>query len=236
MNPFIERYFLEPGREFFQKLLQFLPNLFSFLIIIAVGIIIANILRLLCVRFLKIVQFDRGCERVGVDQMLKKGGLRDMPSHLTGRVVYWILISIFLIMALNSLRVPSVEQLMTRFLLYLPNVFVAVFVAVMGYLVGNFLGRAALIAAVNAGIPFSRPIGQAVKAGIFVLALTIAMEQLGIGRSTITVAFAILFGGVVLALAIAFGLGGRDMARDYLERRLSGPAEKKENGDDISHI
>jgi hypothetical protein len=85
---------------------------------------------------------------------------------------------------------------------------------------------------VNAGIKLSGLIGKIVKLSVFLLALTMALEQLGIGRGTIVIAFSIILGGVVIALAIAFGLGGKDIAREYLEKKI----RCEEKKDDISHL
>lgn len=105
-------------------------------------------------------------------------------------------------------------------------------ILLFGYILSNFFGRAALIASVNAGIKVSGLIGKFVKFTVFMLAVTMALEQLGIRKETVIIAFAIVFGGIVFALAIAFGLGGKDMAKDYMEKRLF----KEEEKDDIEHL
>jgi len=164
--------------------------------------------------------------------MIKKGGVKEPLSLILSRFISWITIISFSILSLRSLNVPVIERILERFILYLPNVFVAAVILFLGYLLGNFLGRAALIASVNAGIKLSGLIGRFVKLTIFLLAVTMALEQLGIGRETIVIAFAIIFGGIVLALAIAFGLGGRDTAKDYIEKKVKGEEKK----DEISHL
>ena len=104
----------------------------------------------------------------------------------------------------------------------------------IGWLLGNFFGRAALIASVNAGVKLSSQLSTGVKGLIMIFALVMAFEQLGIGRNTMVAAFTIAFGGIVLALALAFGLGGKDQARSFLEKRF------KKNGsagpDDLKHL
>jgi len=125
------------------------------------------------------------------------------------------------------------DHLIERVFDYLPNVFVAIIIVILGYMLGNFLGRAALIASVNAGMQLSRLFGRVVRYLIFILSVLIALEQLGIGKETVLLAFAILFSGIVLAMAIAFGLGGRDLAREFLEKRL---AERPGGDDDIHHL
>jgi uncharacterized membrane protein len=119
--------------------------------------------------------------------------------------------------------------------MYLPNVFTALLVLLVGYVLSNFLGRAALIASVNAGIRVSGVIGKFVKLLVLTLSATMALEQLGIGRETVILTFAIVLAGVMLALALAFGLGGRDLAREYLEKKMRGKDEGEER-DEISHL
>jgi small-conductance mechanosensitive channel len=165
--------------------------------------------------------------------MLKRGGIKEPISLIISRIIGWLTIISFSILSLRSLSVPAIERILEKFILYLPNVFVAAVILFLGYLLGNFLGRATLVAAVNAGIKLSSLIARLVRLTVILLALTMALEQLGIGKGTIVIAFSMILGGVVLALAIAFGLGGRDIAKEFLEKKIKGEEEKK---DDISHL
>ncbi len=142
------------------------------------------------------MKLDSFAESLGLKEVLKKGGIKDPLSELLSRIIGWITIITFTIISLRALAIPTVEGLLERFLLYLPNVFAAALILFFGYLLSNFLGRAALIASVNAGIKVSGLIGRLVKMTIFILAVTMSLEQLGIGSSTIVVAFAIVFGGI----------------------------------------
>jgi hypothetical protein len=230
----LERVFIEPFERFYENVLQFLPSLLTSLFILAAGIILAWFLRAIVGKFLKAVKLDKFAEKMGMLEVLRKGGIKGPLSVLLSRVVGWITVVIFVVLSLRALEVPLVEQLLEKFLLYLPNVFVAAIILFFGYLLSNFLGRAALIAAVNAGMKVSGLIGKLVQLSVFILAVTMSLEQLGIGRSAIIIAFAILFGGMVLALAIAFGFGGRDMAREYLEKKMKG--KEGEDEDEINHL
>ena len=153
-------------------------------------------------------------------------------SVLLSRIISWLTVIIFLIIALRALDVPVVEGLLTQFLLYIPHIFIAAFIVLLGYLLGTFFGRAALIASVNAGIKIAGLIGKFVTFTVLILSATMALEQLGIGRETVLVAFAITFGGFVLALAIAFGLGGRDLAKNILQKKVRG----EKLPDEIRHL
>lgn len=232
MKDLLDKVIVIPINKFLNRLEQFLPDILTFLFIFIVGIVLGVILKRIFLRFFDTIKMDKFSERYGFIEILKKGGIKEPISVIISRLIGWLTIIIFSIVALRTLNVPAIEQILERFFLYVPNIFVAVIILFVGYLVGNFIGRAALIAAVNAGLKVSSLVGKLVKLTIFLLALTMALEQLGIGRETIIIAFAIVFGGIVLALAIAFGLGGRDIAKDYLEKKLKGEEKK----DDISHL
>jgi hypothetical protein len=223
---------MEPLKKFVTKIAGFLPNLFIGAIIIIIGLLLAAIFRAVIQRLTSLLKMDRVSEKVGLSQMLQKSGIKEPFSWLVGNAVYWLVLISFVIMGLDALKIPAVENLLREFWFYVPNVIAAAVILIAGYVLGNFLGRAVLIASVNAGIAFSGLIGKFVKFTVFIMAATMALELLGLGEDTVLIAFAVVFGGVVLALAIAFGLGGRDAAKGYIDKMLG---EKSEE-DDISHI
>lgn len=231
MKSIFERLISEPLEGFLERFIQFLPNLISAIFLLLIGLFAGWLTKRVLVRLFRILKTDEFSEKHGINNILLKGGIKEGLSSIIGRFAGWLVFFIFVIISLSSLNVPAIERLLERFFLYLPNLFVAVVILLMGYLLSNFFGRAALIASVNAGLKASGLIGRFVKLTIFLLAATMALEQLGIGRETIIIAFAIVFGGIVLALSIAFGLGGRDIAKDYLEKKMKG-----EEKDEIDHI
>jgi hypothetical protein len=233
MNNFLQTVVIEPFNRFLEKVLTFLPDLLSSIFIFISGILLGLILKTIFLRVFRAIRIDRFSERSGFAEMLKRGGIKEPISLLTSRIIGWLTIISFSILSLRSLNVPAIERILEKFILYLPNVFVAAVILFIGYLLGNFLGRTALVAAVNAGMKLAGLIGRLVKLTVLLLALTMALEQLGIGRKTIVISFAIIYGGIVLALAIAFGLGGKDVAKEYLEKKIKGEEEKK---DEISHL
>ena len=227
-----ERVIIEPFERLYEQILQFLPNFLAALLLFIVGLAIGWLLRAVSARIFRTLKLDRFAENLGLKEVLQKGGIKDPLSDQLSRIIGWIIIITFTIISLKTLAIPAVEGLLERFLLYLPHVFTAALILFFGYLLSNFLGRAALIASVNAGIKVSGLIGKLVKLIVFILSVTMSLEQLGIGSSTIVVAFAIAFGGIIFALALALGLGGRDIAKEYLEKKL----KNEENKDEISHL
>ncbi len=234
MGGFFDKVVLEPLGNFFQRLADFLPNLLSSMIILGLGFLAAWVLRQAIQKLMGVLNTDRVCERVGLSRALEKGGIKETPSGIVGRVFYWLVIVVFTIMALYTLRIPAIANLLEKFFLYLPNLFVAVVLVIVGYLISNFVERAVLITSVNAGMKFSGLMGKGAKVGVLMLVVTMALEQLGIGKDTVVIAFSIVFGGVVFGFALAFGLGGRDIAREYLEKRFRG--KKEEEKDELTHL
>ena len=227
----MDTVFIEPLQRFVSNITGFLPNLLIGIILIILGFLVAWLLKVIITRISHFLKIDRLSEKIGITQMLHRSGIMESFSGLMGKAAYWVVLLSFIIMGLDALRVPAVEKLLSEFWLYLPNVITAAMIVIAGYLLGNFLGRAALIAAVNAGLPISGLIGKFVKFTVFIMAATMALELLGIGEDTVLIAFSIVFGGVVLALSIAFGLGGRDAAKHYIEKM-----REKKGEDDIQHI
>ena len=171
---------------------------------------------------------------MGLASALGKAGMKHPVSHVVGRISFWIIFLLFAFMGIDALDLPATANLMSLVLGFLPNVIAASLVALVGVLLANFAGEAALIAAVNAQVQEARLIANLIRWGIMLFTAAMVLTQLGIAKEIVVSAFSILFGGIVLALAIALGLGGRNIAKDALERRLrqKGP----ESEDELSHL
>jgi hypothetical protein len=226
--------FITPLKEFLKQVGAFLPHLLAMVIILALGIFIAWMIKSLVFRLLKTVKFDQFCGRTGFSQALGRGGITETPSQLVSRVTYWAITLIFLILGLGALNLKPVDEFVALAISYLPHLVVAVVILIVGFLLGNFFGRATLIAAVNAQIAQARFLARGVRLAVILFALAMAFEQMGIATAVIVAAFSIAFGGVVLALAIAFGLGAKDAAKDFIERRIKKEQAPKE--EDFSHL
>jgi hypothetical protein len=222
--------------RFFEKVFTFLPNLLAMITILIIGFIMAWVVKKLVFRFLQAIQFDKTSVRWGLGHIESKGGLSLFPSNILSRFFYWIIVLITLILGINALDVPATQNLIAHFFNYLPHFFAALLVLAVGYLLAAFLGQAALIASVNAQMEFAKPISRAVRWFIMILSLTMALYHLGIAEKVIIAAFTITMGGIVLAAAIAFGWGGRELAKELLEKRYGKGAQENPKKDQLSHI
>ena len=206
------------------KITAFLPALIGAIIIFVAGWIIARLVKFAVVKLLKLIRFDKATEKGGVQQFLKKGEITKTPSDILGILVYWFIMILVLIASLDALGLPIVSDLLNSIFLYIPNVVAAIIVLVLGLLVGNLLAAVVKTAASNAGLKAADGMGKLALYALVIFSIAIALDQLGVGEEIVGAAFVITFGAVALALALAFGLGGRDAAAEYLKRWLE---EKK---------
>ncbi len=224
---------LEPLKEVYSRFVKFVPNLLAMLVILLVGIILARILRLLLLKLLHAVNFDSWSDRMGLTSVMRKGDLWAKPSVAAGAIVFWVLIIAVLMAGFSALNIDAVDRLIAHFVLYLPRILTAALILVVGYIVTGFIGRAIVISLVNKGYHFAKLTAEAVRLLLIVLFVAMALEQLQVAPGIVVSAFSIIFGGIVLALAIAFGVGGIESARKIIEKET----EKKETAkEDIEHI
>lgn len=232
MERFIDLLF-QPFNDFWKGFAAFVPNLIAMLLIIFAGILFARLTYRLLLRIFRGIDFDTWSDRVGLTAVIRKGDVWTKPSEVFGRVLYWFLLIIFLMIGLNALNLKAIDNLISQFFIYLPRAVSALLILIIGYIIAGFLSRAALIAAVNSGYHYAKVLAEAVRLLLLVLTLAMALEQLQIAPGVVVAAFSIIFGGIVLALSIAFGVGGIDVAKRIIERNSE---EKREIKKDVEHI
>ena len=235
MSEFWEQTVLQPLRELGEQAVASLSSLLGMIILILLGLAIGWLAKVAVHRALRALRFDNLCERLGVGLEVERLGLARSCSHLAGQFVQGVIVVTALLAGLNAMRTQWTQNLVERFFLFLPHLLAALVILVGGALVSRFLGRSVLIAAVNKRVPFARLLAGATRFFVMTLAVVASLDELGIGRTTIIVTFAIMFGGLVTALAIAFGLGARDLARDLLQTQFK-PGPKAESDDPIHHL
>jgi len=225
---------LEPLQDMFLKFKAFIPSLLAMLVILLLGILLAKLLRLVLLKFLLAIKFDSWSDRMGFTTLMRKGDLWLKPSFVLAGIVFWLLVIVTLMVGLGALDVSAIDNLVEQFFSYLPRVFSAAVILAVGYLFTSFISRAVLIAMANSGYHYARLLAEAIRVLLMLMILAMVMEQLQIATNIVIAAFSILFGGIVVALAIAFGVGGIDTARRIVEQKFT--EEPPKVPDDIEHL
>jgi hypothetical protein len=206
---------------------EFLPRFLVMLIIALIGLVVALLLKYILRAFLRFTKLDRVSEASGASHVLRMAHLPSMTEVLS-RSIFWVTWFGFILVGLSVLGIASLQEQISRLFLFLPEVFVAILIMFLGVAIANFLSRTALLAAVNAGHPSARILSWSIRFVIWILAITMTLEELGLARQTVISAFSIVFGATMLGLAIAFGLGGQDLARKSLERYFGDTKKEKQ--------
>jgi hypothetical protein len=223
----------QAGTNFVDSLAVFLQRMVTTLAIIIVGWLIAMLLRTLVRSLLGWVRINVAAERFGVAGLLRTADLPPADA-LVGAIVFWLVWLGFLLSGIDVLGFESLQGLVENFWAFVPRLLLAVMILVIGFVVANFAWRATLLAAVNARIPSPRLLSGGVRWLILILTGAMALEQIAVARTVVLTAFAIAFGGLSLAVAIAFGIGGRGIAKRILEHQF--PEQQRSSADEISHL
>jgi hypothetical protein len=214
-------------------LADFLPGLLALVLILALTGITAFLVRAIIQRALERISFDSRLDKWGFSA-LREVSPSITPAQLIARVCFLMILVLGLLTGLSALdsRLPSllIEQLFD----YLPNAVAAIVVLFVGVIASRFLARSVLISAVNMQIQSARLLSLGVKWLVIVLSVAMALDHLRIGGLVVRMAFAILFGGIVLALALAVGLGSKEMVSRTWERQSD--KTEKETDEQFHHM
>ena len=213
---------------------HYLPRMVVMLIIAFIGWLIAYLLKIIVRGILRVTKFSKLSENAGATQLLNQAALPS-STELLSRFVFWVAWVGFILLGVSVLGIVGLEEYISRFFLFLPRLFVALIILFFGLLVASFFSRAALLAAVNANFRSSRLLSISIRSIISVFTLSMVFEVLGVGEETMLITFGIGFGAIMLGLAIAFGIGGKDLARQFLEKKLA-TGKKEEREDELSPL
>lgn len=199
-------------------------------IMLALGFLSAILLKFLLAKGLRLVRFDALCERIGLEGFLRKGNVSYSASKLVCAIAYWaVLIATFFAMS-RRLDIGVVNSLSDRFMDILPGMLAASFIVVIGVVVVGFVANFTRTIARNASVPNARLLSRAIKWVGNVLVVTIALDQVGFGKTIISSMFQLVFGAIAFGVALAFGLGCKDIAKAAMQRFLANLRENERAG------
>lgn len=223
----------EPLRAILFQIGAFLPRLLIAVVVIIGGWLLAKIARLAVTKALRAINFNVLTERSGLDGFLRQGGMAGDTTALFGTLTYWLIILAALLIAFNGLGLNYITDLLSRVVWFVPNVFVALLVLAFGSYFARFVGDTVVTYCRNIKLQDATLLGKLAQYAIMVFVIMIALDQIKIGGDIVRQSFLLILAGVVFALALAFGLGGKDWAAERIEHWW--PRDKKAKQDVIDH-
>jgi hypothetical protein len=204
-----------------------LPGVVALLVALSVSAVLAWIVRMIVTRSLNRINFDERAQHWGFGSVTEWSGSQSATT-LIARSISWLIIFIGFLIGVSAFDATLTSQLVVQAFTYLPNVLVAILLLLIGNVVSRFVARGVLISAVNMNLQYARLLSVGVKWLVLVTAAAMALDHLGVGGRIVHLAFGILFGGIVLALALAVGLGSKDAVSRSLERQASKTIDEME--------
>ncbi len=214
----MDTFILKSVHDMFGTVMGYLPTLFSVLGILVIGWVAARVISKGIARLFKEIYFDTACHHLGLAGVLRKGGIKRTPSDVVGCLVYWVVMIMVLTMSVKTFGMTLVDDMLNRLFMYVPSVIGAVFVLIFGMILANFISSLVKIVASNTDIPRPDVLGMVTKYTIILFAVTIFLKEIGLESIVTGTSLDIIFASICLALALSFGLGGRDTAARYLDK------------------
>ncbi len=220
-----------------------IPALFGALVILFAGYLLAKVLEKLTEKALRKIRLNQMLVRGGVIQAVERSGTHVNPVRVLANLVFWLVMFTVILLAANALGLDSLANVVSTLVSYIPSVIAAIVIILVGIVLGGFVGG--LIAASAGAVHGGRALARLGRGGVIVLAIFMALQQLGIATDIVTTAFAILFGAIAFAAALAFGLGNRDLAAEITrewydryrrERAEAIEREREENAEGEAEI
>ena len=209
---------LEPVRVFLRQLADLLPRLILAILILVAGWLLAKLARFVVAKALRAVNFNVLTERAGMDGFLRNGGIRADTTDLLALLAYWLVILAALIVGFNGLGLSYVTDLLARIVLFVPKVMVAMVILAFGAYFARVVGNAVCAYFRNIHLQDADILGRIAQYAILAFVVLIALDQVNVGGDIVRQTFLVLLAGLVFALALSFGLAGKDWAAELLER------------------
>lgn len=211
----MQSVFIEPVRAILTRLAAFLPVLLGALIALIVGWVAARVFQEVFVKLLKTLRVDELSDRAGLEEILRKGAVGHTFSELLGIFLYWIVMLVALVVAMNILGLTAAAELLDRILLYVPNVLAGVIILILGSFFASLLGSLVQTVSANAGVRNARTLGQITRVVLMIFAIEVALEKF-IGMTTLHMQLNIVIAAIAFGTALAFGLGCKDLAGRWM--------------------
>ena len=218
---------MEPVQAMWSRVLGFLPTLVSVIIILIVGWMLAALVQKVITRFLKLARLDTASEKTGIANILTKGDINYTLSEIIGVLVYWLIMLVVILIAVNALQLTVAAELLNTVIGYMPSVIASVFILVLGIFFASLIGNTVRTTAANAGVRQARSLGQATQVFISIFVFVEALKQLRIDTTLIDLLIKAVLAALALGIGLAIGLGCKDMAGRHVQSLLDSFKSRK---------
>jgi hypothetical protein len=213
-------FFREMFWDFYENFSEVFLSIIVMVFVMIVGLAISWFVTRFIQWLLKLFRFDRWASDVGITNFLARGGVKSSPSKVVGRITFWLLIIAFFSFGLIFVGVPQFGEYASRISSALPHIFVSLIIVVVGIIFSTFLSRVIYVTCENANVGYGDIISKAIRIVLIIITFGIVFEYMGLGTTILSISFLIIFGGIVMTLSLAVGLGLSHVVADMIRNKF----------------
>jgi hypothetical protein len=209
-----------------------IPALFGATVILLTGYFLARQVQRWADDTLKRLNFNRMARAGGLDQVVGRTGSRLDPVRALAKLLFWLVMLVVILLASTALGLESINEMFGIMLAFIPTLIAGIVIVILGIILGEFV-RGLIVASAGSvsGVP---TVAKLAKGAVIVIALFMALQQVGVAEEIVTAAFTLILGAAALAVGLAFGLGNRELAGEITRRWYEGAGEEgRGEGDDV---
>jgi hypothetical protein len=195
---------------------EFVPRILIALLVLILGFILARLVAAGITRLLQLIGFDRLVSRTAFQVLMERSGTNKPISKILGTIGFWLILSLFLLFASESLRLPIISEALTSLFHYLPRVGIAILILVLGLIAANFVRELIIMACSSAGITQGTIVAQAFYVAAILLVVVTSINQLGINTALLDNTIILIIAGLIGGSALSFGLGARSAVANLI--------------------
>ncbi|MDR2018199.1 MAG: hypothetical protein LBQ00_04920 [Syntrophobacterales bacterium] len=223
MKEFFEDMFI----DLYENFTEIFQSIIVMIIVMILGFIISWFIKRVLVKLLMLFRLDKWAREAGITTFLEKGGVTIPPSVIIGKIAYWIFIVAFFSFGLNFIGISQFAEYTSKISSTLPNIAVSLVIIIFGFIFSNFINKVIFMTCENANIKYGDFIAKGVRVFLVIITFGIVFEYMGVGNTIITISFLIIFGGIVMTLSLALGIGLSHMVGDMIKEKVKERSEKK---------
>lgn len=230
----MKAFFSDMMLDLWENFSDVFQNVLFMLGIMITGFVISWIIRKLLEKLLMLFRFDKWADGAGIITFLERGGVKSRPSTIISRIVFWILIVTFFSFGLTIVGLPQFTEYASRITSALPYIVISTIIVIVGMIFSTFLSRVIYVACENANIGYGDIISKSVRILLVIITFAIVFEYMGLGSTIISISFLIIFGGVILTLSLALGVGLSGVITEFIRQKMNVSKNRKRRADSVS--
>jgi hypothetical protein len=223
----MKSFFYDMMLDLYENFSEVFLNIIVMLFIMIVGFILSWFIRKLIEKFLVLFRFDKWAAGVGIITFLERGGVKTPPSGVISRIIFWIFMVTVFSFGLNYVGISQFTEYASRITSALPYIVISIIIVIVGMIFSTFLSRVIYMACENANIGYGDVISKSVRILLVIITFAIVFEYMGLGSTVISISFLIIFGGIVMTLSLALGIGLSSVVADFIKDKIGGNKERR---------